>query len=231
MTEYDLAGATNGGRAGAMTIRTMPVGAFQENAYLVIDDETHRAALIDPGAEGERLLAAAREADAEIEAIWLTHAHVDHVGGIAAVKRARDVPVFMHPDGTPLYESAVQHGEFFGIPVEAPPPADATLEEGQTLRLGALAFTVMETPGHAPGHVVIHGHGVAFVGDCLFAGSIGRTDLPMSNGAELARSLSRICTLPDDTVVYPGHGPATTIGRERVANPFLNGVARIPGAS
>lgn len=230
MSGHDLDGATNEGRRGAMTIQTIAVGAFQENAYLVIDEETRRAALIDPGAEGERLLAAVREAGAELEAIWLTHAHVDHVGGIAAVKRARDVPIFMHPDGTPLYESAVQHGELFGIPMEAPPPSDATLAEGQTLRLGSLAFQVMETPGHAPGHVVIYGHGVAFVGDCLFAGSIGRTDLPMSDGAELARSLSRICTLPDATVVYPGHGPATTIGRERVSNPFLNGVARIPGA-
>lgn len=214
-----------------MQIQTLTVGAFQENTYLLIDEATQHAVLIDPGAEGERLVAAVQAAGAELQAIWLTHAHVDHVGGIAAVKRAFDVPVLMHPGGAPLYQSAMQHALFFGISIEEPPPVDAQLAEGQTLELGSLAFQVIETPGHAPGHVVIHGHGVAFVGDCLFAGSIGRTDLPFSNGAQLASSLARIAALPEETVVYPGHGPATTIGRERETNPFLNGAARIPGAA
>jgi len=214
-----------------MKIETLTVGAFQENCYLVSDEQTRRAVLIDPGAEGERLVAAVHAAGVELNAIWLTHAHVDHVGGIAAVKRALDVPVLMHPAGAPLYEGAVEHALFFGIPIEEPPPVDAPLAEGQILDVGTLAFEVMEAPGHAPGHVVIHGHGVAFVGDCLFAGSIGRTDLPFSNGAQLASSLAKIATLPSDTVVYPGHGPATTIGRERESNPFLNGAARIPGAA
>jgi glyoxylase-like metal-dependent hydrolase (beta-lactamase superfamily II) len=123
----------------------------------------------------------------------------------------------------------VEHGRLFGISIEEPPPAERDLAEGDVLRVGTLAFDVMHAPGHAPGHVVIHGHGVAFAGDCLFAGSIGRTDLPLANGAHLARSLARICTLGDDVVVYPGHGPATTIGREREQNPFLNGTARILG--
>ncbi|HEX6534948.1 MAG TPA: MBL fold metallo-hydrolase [Gemmatimonadaceae bacterium] len=214
-----------------MNIRTLTVGAFQENTYLVVDETAHRAVLIDPGSEGERLVRAVHESGAELEAIWLTHAHVDHLGGIAAVKRALDVPIYLHPDGETLYRAAERQGAAYGLAVEAPPPADRALAEGDVVRVGSLAFAVMHTPGHEPGHVVFHGHGVAFVGDCLFSGSIGRTDLPLSNPAALERSLARIAALGDDVVVYPGHGPATTIGRERATNPFLNGMARIVGAS
>ena len=210
-----------------MKIQTITVGPFQENAYLVIDRATDRAAMVDPGAEGARLVRAVREAGVRLEAIWITHAHVDHVGGIAELKRTFPVPVYLHPLDEPLYVSAVQHGLLFGVRVEAPPPADFALADGDTLALGSLSFRVMHAPGHAPGHVVIHGHGVALVGDCLFAGSVGRTDLPLADGATLARSLERLCTLPDDTIVYPGHGPSTTIGRERASNPFLTGVIRV----
>jgi hydroxyacylglutathione hydrolase len=136
----------------------------------------------------------------------------------------------MHPLEQPLYNSATQHGLLFGLHVEAPPPTDVPFADGDSLGLGSLSFQVMHAPGHAPGHVVIHGHGVALVGDCLFAGSIGRTDLPLANGADLARTLERLCMLPDETTVYPGHGPPTTIGHERATNPFLTGVVRVPGA-
>ncbi|MDQ3698011.1 MAG: MBL fold metallo-hydrolase [Gemmatimonadota bacterium] len=212
-----------------MIVRTFPVGAFQENAYLLVDDTARRAVLVDPGDEGERLYRAVGGSGAELEAIWLTHAHVDHVGGIAAIKRLADVPVYLHPLERPLYDNAVQHGLLFGLRIDSPPPPERALAEGDTLECGSLRFSVMHVPGHAPGHVIIHGHGIAFVGDCLFAGSIGRTDLPLANGPDLARSLERICTLPDDTVVYPGHGPATTIGEEKVSNPFLTGAARLVG--
>jgi hydroxyacylglutathione hydrolase len=211
-------------------IETLPVGPFQENTYLLVDEGTRRAVFIDPGAEAPRLLAALRRSGAELEAIWLTHAHVDHVGAVAAIKRSWDVPIYLHPKSEPLYRAVASQGLAFGLMVEEPPPADRSLADGDVLHVGRLAFRVMHTPGHEPGHVVIHGHGVAFVGDCLFAGSVGRTDLPLAKGAELARSLERICALDDATVVYPGHGPATTIGRERAENPFLNGVARIVGA-
>lgn len=210
-----------------MKILTFAVGAFQENSYLVIDEAAARAVLVDPGAEGDRLLRAVADARVTLDAIWLTHAHVDHVGAIAAIKRAHDVPVHLHPADRPLYDSAVQHALVFGLRVEAPPPPERSLADGDTLTVGTLDFAVMHAPGHAPGHVVIHGHGSAFVGDCIFAGSVGRTDLPLSNGPELARSLERICSLPDETVLYPGHGPATTLAREKVHNPFLNGLARI----
>lgn len=212
-----------------MKIHTITVGAFQENAYLVIDPATRRAVFVDPGAEGARLIEAVREADVELDAVWLTHAHVDHVGGIAELTRTFPVPVYLHPLDRPLYESAVRYGLLFGLHVDEPPPPDVALSDGDTLRVGSRSFAVMHAPGHAPGHVVIHGHGIAFVGDCLFAGSVGRTDLPLSNGAQLARTLERLCMLPDETVVYPGHGPSTTIGEERATNPFLAGLVRAPG--
>lgn len=214
-----------------MTLRVdaITVGPFQENAYLVVDDVARRGVLIDPGAEPERLLRAVRASGATLDAIWVTHAHVDHVGAIAAITRATGVPVFLHPDAEPLYRTAAAQGRAFGLEIEPPPPADRPLHGGDVLTVGTFSFAVMDAPGHAPGHVVIHGNGIAFVGDCLFAGSIGRTDLPMSDPAQLARSLDRIAALGDEVVAYPGHGPATTIGREKITNPFLNGTARIVG--
>ncbi|MEJ7810495.1 MAG: MBL fold metallo-hydrolase [Gemmatimonadaceae bacterium] len=210
-----------------MIVRAFAVGPFQENAYLVVDEGTTQAVLIDPGDEAALLLDAVVREGAELQAIWLTHAHVDHVGGVAAVKRATGVPILLHPLDRPLYDAAVRHGQVFGVSIEAPPPPDATLSDGDKLSLGSLTFEVMHAPGHAPGHVVIHGEGVAFVGDCLFAGSVGRTDLPLSDGRQLARSLERICALPGETIVFPGHGPATTIADERATNPFVNGALRI----
>ncbi|MBC7790701.1 MAG: MBL fold metallo-hydrolase [Anaerolineae bacterium] len=212
-----------------MIVQTFTVGPFQENAYLLIDEDAQHAVLIDPGDDGKRLLDAVAKSGAQLDAIWLTHAHVDHVGGIAAIKRVSNVPVYLHPLDRPLYDNAKRHGEVFGLQVESPPPPDRDMAAGDTLRVGELTFAVMHTPGHAPGHVVIHGHGIAFVGDCLFAGSVGRTDLPFSNGAELARSLERICALSSETIVYAGHGPPTTIAEELESNPFINGSVRISG--
>jgi glyoxylase-like metal-dependent hydrolase (beta-lactamase superfamily II) len=209
-------------------VLAVSVGPFQENAYVVGDEATGRGVLIDPGDEGRRLLRALDDAGLSLEAIWLTHAHLDHIGAIAAIRDAGHIaPIFLHPAELPLYRNASSQAAMFGLPFEQPPEPDQVLAEGQTLRVGALSFEVMHTPGHAPGHVVIHGHGVAFVGDCLFAGSVGRTDLPLSNPAQLAASLERIVALPGDTIVYPGHGPATTIEAERRANPFLSGLARV----
>jgi glyoxylase-like metal-dependent hydrolase (beta-lactamase superfamily II) len=212
-----------------VNVQSITVGPFQENCYLVIDERTRRCAIVDPGSEGERIIGMIEAAEATPEAIWITHAHVDHVGAIASVKRRWDVPVYLHPLDARLYEAAPRQAEVYGVPFEEAPPTDREFSDGQLLNVGESELTVMHAPGHAPGHVVIHGHGIALVGDCLFAGSIGRTDLPFSNPSALAASLEKIAGLPPETIVYPGHGMETTIGEEKLSNPFLNGTARIVG--
>ncbi|MFL5576473.1 MAG: MBL fold metallo-hydrolase [Gemmatimonadaceae bacterium] len=211
-----------------MKIESYTVGAFQENCYLVIDDATRRAVLVDPGAEGERLVAAVEASGATLEAIWLTHAHVDHVGGIAAVKRRWDVPIHLHPADEPLYRNADRQAAVYGLPFETLPAAERALGDGDVLGVGGLSFRVMHAPGHSPGLCVFVGEGVALAGDLLFAGSVGRTDLPLSDPGRMRDSLARLDELAGETVVYPGHGPATTIDEERRSNPFLSGVARVP---
>jgi len=210
-------------------VKTITVGAFQENSYLVVDDRSSRAVIVDPGSEGERLVEAINRSGATLEAIWITHAHVDHVGAIAFVKRKWDVPIYLHPLDRRLYDAAGRQAQVYGLPFEEPPAPDHEFADGQQIKVGDAEMTVLHAPGHSPGHVVIHGNGIALVGDCLFAGSIGRTDLPFSNPPQLAASLEKISALPPETVVYPGHGMETTIGQERLSNPFLNGTARIVG--
>jgi glyoxylase-like metal-dependent hydrolase (beta-lactamase superfamily II) len=210
-------------------VKTITVGAFQENCYLVVDDRSNRSVIVDPGSEGERLVEEIERTGATLDAIWITHAHVDHVGAIASVKRKWDVPIYLHPLDLRLYQAASRQAEVYGLPFEEPPAPDREFVDGEHLQIGNEEMTVMHTPGHAPGHVVIHGNGIALVGDCLFAGSIGRTDLPFSNPPQLAASLEKISALPSETVVYPGHGMETTIAQERRSNPFLNGTARIVG--
>ncbi|MGH7605454.1 MAG: MBL fold metallo-hydrolase [Gemmatimonadaceae bacterium] len=212
-----------------MRVETLTVGPFQENCYLLIDERSGKSVVVDPGSEGDRIVEAIERSATELEAVWITHAHVDHVGAIASVKRRWNVPVYLHPLDRRLYEAAPRQAEVYGVPFEEGPSPDREFTDAQEVNVGEVPMTVMHTPGHAPGHVVIFGDGIALVGDCLFAGSIGRTDLPFSNPPQLAASLERIVALDPDTVVYPGHGAATTIAQERESNPFLNGTARIVG--
>lgn len=213
-----------------MNIEQITVGPFQENCYLVSDPDSNSLAIVDPGDEAERIIAAVERTGKTPEAIWITHAHLDHIGAIEAIRRKWNIPVYLHPLDEEVYRRAEEKAEDYGIPFEQPAKADRELAEGQTLELGNLKFAVTHVPGHAPGHVMIYGHGNALVGDCLFAGSIGRTDLEFCNPLHLVHSLKRIIALPDDTVVHPGHGEITSIGEEKTSNPFINGTARIVGA-
>ena len=210
-----------------MRIESRTVGPFAENCYLVIDDESGRAVLIDPGDEGSRIVEMVSRSGATLDAIWLTHAHLDHIGAVNDVRTRYPVPVHLHPLDLPFYERlSAAAARMYGVPWDQPDAVPIPMAEGDTMQCGALRFTVMHVPGHAPGHVSFNGHGVALSGDLLFAGSIGRTDLPLSDPYAMDASLERFGSLPAQTIVHPGHGPITTIGKEIETNPFLSGRAR-----
>ena len=196
-------------------------GPLQENAWLVVDRASDDAVMVDPGDDGADLIAGIQAAGATLRAIWLTHAHFDHVGAVRALREHFGVPAFLHEADIPMFEAGPFQAASYGIPFDGDEVPSERFVEGQGVRVGGLSFTVMHTPGHSPGHVVLHGHGVALVGDCLFAGSIGRTDLPLGNAAELGRSLRRIVALPPGTRVLPGHGPPTTVAEEKRSNPWV----------
>lgn len=208
-----------------LNVRTFVSEAFSQNAYIVWRDGGSAVA-IDPGAEAEAMADFVSAEGLWCEAILLTHAHLDHIEGVAALVRRTGAATYMHPDDTPLYERAVEQGMAFGYPIEPQPPIDHPLADGQSLDFGGTRFDVRFAPGHAPGHVVLYDaeSKTAFAGDVIFAGSIGRTDLPGGNLSQLMTSIrSQVLTLPDDTMLYTGHGPETTVAHERKTNPFLIG--------
>lgn len=210
-----------------LEIVALPNGQFSENCYLLADRSGGRAVMIDPGEEPRLFLAELDTRRLTLEAIWLTHGHIDHIMGVRAVKEATGAPVLLHPADRGLYDALPRQAEWMGLALEAPPPPNGDLAEGQELALGPHRFTVRHTPGHSPGSVSFVGAGVILGGDVLFNGSIGRTDLPGGDFATLLQSIQSVfLVLPDSTTVLSGHGPETTIGVERMTNPFLTGVYR-----
>lgn len=197
-------------------------GAFAENCYLVADPETREAAIVDPGEESDLFLARLASEGWTLRAIWLTHAHIDHVAGVPALREATGVPVWLHPDDRRLYDHVPDQARMYGVTLGRLAPPDREFREGEPAVVGGLAFDVLHTPGHSRGSVSLAGYGVVFVGDVLFAGSVGRSDLPGGDADALRASIrDKLYTLPDETVVHSGHGSATTIGAEARANPFV----------
>jgi hydroxyacylglutathione hydrolase len=211
-----------------LEIVALPNGQFAENCYLVADTRTREAVMIDPGEESDRFLAELEARGWGLGAIWLTHGHIDHIMGVEAVHRATGAPIHLHPLDRPLYDALPQYGSWVGMKLDRPPEPHAELRAGQLVRIGGYQFEVRFTPGHSPGSVSFLGEGVIFGGDVLFNGSIGRTDLPGGDMATLMNSIqTEFLSLPDSTVVHSGHGLDTTIGMERLTNPFLTGAYRI----
>ncbi len=207
-----------------MNIRCFTVGMFQVNTYLVRDDATGACAIVDTG-ESEELVEriASLEPAVDVQAILLTHAHIDHAGGLTFLQRRWDVPTYLASAERPMFEALTQQGNWFGMPQLNRPcgRVDHWIEDGDTVRVGELELRFLATPGHTPGQGCFYDDDDIIVGDTLFAGSIGRTDFPMSDPAQMRDSLRRLLALPGHLRVHSGHGPVTTLQRELESNPFL----------
>ncbi len=235
---------TNGPAAKQMIIEQITVTAFQQHTRILGCEKTKRAICIDPGDDSRAIASAIDKHGFELQAIAVTHAHLDHIGGVAALKKLKPAAdVMIHRDDEFIYNALPEQAAWIGIPrsqwammgldFEAPPKVDGYWEDNQIYAVGELQFQIIHCPGHTPGHVVLFEtrERKVFVGDVLFAGSVGRTDLPGGSTEQLMDSImNKLLPLGDDVEVHSGHGPVTTIGQERLTNPFLTGAYKLgPG--
>ncbi|MGD0352467.1 MAG: MBL fold metallo-hydrolase [Dehalococcoidia bacterium] len=207
-----------------MILKTLVVGPFASNCYIVGSESSKHGIIIDPGAEAKLILSTVNDLGMTVSLILVTHTHIDHIGALAPVKEGTGAKFAIHEAeataGLGMFSrmlSSMSGGSF-----NQPPKPDRLLKDGDTIDIDDLSFTVLHTPGHSPGGISLYGHGILFSGDTLFNCGIGRTDFPGCSYEQIMDSIkNKLMTLPDETIVYPGHGPATTIGKEKRGNPFL----------
>jgi len=205
-----------------MILKNLETGPLGVNTYIIGDETTKEAIVVDPGGDVERIMSALAEDQLRCVMIFNTHTHWDHVGGNGELKRLTDAPLVTHPDEAPALQTTAAQAQMFGMHVPESPPADSTVVEGDVVKVGSIEAKVIELPGHSPCGLGLLLDGHAIVGDALFAGSIGRTDFPGGSFEALIENIrKKLFTLPDDTVVLPGHGPRTSVGREKKFNPFF----------
>jgi len=205
-----------------LQVEKLIVGPLASNCYIIWDDKNRIAAIIDPGEDAKDIIKKVEELDIEINYILATHGHFDHVGAVAQLKREIDVEFLAHKGDFFFIEDGKNAARRWGFIIDQPPKPDRFIEDGDIIKIGEHELKVLHTPGHSPGGVSFLHNKMVFCGDTLFQGSIGRTDFRMGSFEELKQSIkSRLYTLPDSTIVYTGHGPSTTIGTEKMFNPFV----------
>jgi hydroxyacylglutathione hydrolase len=205
-----------------MKIENIVVGPLQVNCYIVYDEESLDAMVIDPGDDAGKIIRLIDDRKLAVSRIVCTHAHFDHIGAVRELKNKTGAPVMLSKDDFDIYMRADRQASLWGFQLAQPPVPDIYLADGEEIDVGKLHFRVIQTPGHSPGGICLYGEGVIFTGDTIFAGSVGRTDFPGGSMAELKRSFSWILSLPPETKIFPGHGPLTTVKREKEFNFFVH---------
>jgi glyoxylase-like metal-dependent hydrolase (beta-lactamase superfamily II) len=203
-----------------MIVKSLAVGPLEANCFIIGDERSKRAIVVDPGDEPDRIMSVVGEAGLSVDYLVCTHAHFDHVGALPDIRRETGAKIVVHRDEMEIYRGARDMAAFWGYDVEPLPEPDLLVEDGDEIRFGDLIFKVLHTPGHSPGGISLLGEGVVVTGDTLFAGSVGRTDFHGGDMNKLKESFEKLLSLPPETEVLAGHGPSSTIGRERSENFF-----------
>ncbi|MEW6068743.1 MAG: MBL fold metallo-hydrolase [Nitrospirota bacterium] len=203
-----------------MIIKKFIVGPLENNCFIIADEKTKEALIIDPGDEPDRILDLITENNFKVKYIICTHAHFDHIGAVSDIKKETDATIVIHRDELDLYNNIENQGIMWGFKFDPLPEPDMFVSEGDKLTIGDLNFEILHTPGHSPGGICLYGEGILITGDTLFAGSVGRTDLYGGDFEKLKRSFKRLMSLPEKIKVLPGHGTETTIGEEKINNFF-----------
>lgn len=205
-----------------MIFERLVVGPLEENTYVIGDEATRQAIVVDPGDESDRIIDIIKDKNLQVHSVICTHTHFDHVGAVGDIRKATGAKILIHKNDLQVYETAKDQAAFWGYDIDDIPEPDGFIDEGGVIEAGNLKFRVLHTPGHSPGGICLYGEGILLSGDTIFKGSVGRTDFPGGSTEELKKSFRRLLDLPQDTKIYSGHGPETTVGIEKKTNFFVN---------